>query len=383
MPSAELIAIGTELLLGEIQDTNSRYLARQLRDLGVDLFRTTTIGDNAGRIATTVNEALSRVDIVITTGGLGPTVDDPTRDAIALAFNTTSEFHPEIWRNIEDRFLHRGVTPTENNKRQACLPLGAIVIPNPVGTAPAFSIQRGEKTVFCLPGVPKEMEYIYLESVLPQIKEQYNLHSLIKVEVVHLAGIGESVVDQSIAELESLPNPTVGLVAYPGLVDIRITAKANNSHTADKMIEKIQKQIVALFPENVFGFDDQTLAVTLVQLSEANKVSITVHENGLSGKWPADLELSKRISLISSNAEVDLNCIKDESTDFSILCFYCNYSEQPGESCLDYAIQYGSTQHHDSLIYNGPQAQASVWATNRAMDIIRRMLNKHLIEKGI
>ena len=378
MPSAELIAIGTELLLGEIQDTNSRFIARQLRDLGVDLFRTTTIGDNAARIAAAVNEALTRVDIVITTGGLGPTVDDPTRDAIALAFNTTTEFHPKIWKVIEERFLRRGVTPTENNKRQAHLPVGAIMISNPVGTAPAFSIKRGVKTVFCLPGVPKEMEHIILESVLPQIKEQYHLHSLIKVRVVHLAGIGESVVDQPIAELEKMTNPTVGLVAYPGLVDIRITVKANDIPSADVMIEKIQKQVIALFPDDFYGFDDQSLAASLEFLSEANNISISIRENGLDDKWPFELKNSTRISLAPSDTKIDLNCIKDELSDNSNLCFSCNYSEQPSESCLEYVIQLGSAQHRESLIYNGPQAQASVWATNRAMDIIRRMINKHL-----
>ncbi len=141
MPSAEIIAIGTELLLGETTDTNTRFIAHALRSLGVDLYRTHTIGDNAGRIAQSVREALDRTDIVITTGGLGPTVDDPTRQAIAQALGLELEFHPELWEQIVARIARYGRTATENQKRQAYIPAGAIVIENPVGTAPAFIVE--------------------------------------------------------------------------------------------------------------------------------------------------------------------------------------------------------------------------------------------------
>ena len=378
MPSAELIAIGTELLLGEIQDTNSRFLARHLRDLGVDLFRTTNIGDNAARIAAAVNEALSRVDIVITTGGLGPTVDDPTRDAIAQAFNTPAVFHPDIWKVIEDRFLRRGVTPTENNKRQAFLPVGAKVIPNPVGTAPAFSISREGRTVFCLPGVPKEMEYLFLESVLPQIESEYHLHSVIKVRVVRLAGIGESVIDQPIAELERMSNPTVGLLAHPGLVDIRITAKSVDDSSADTMITTVENQLLSLFPTDFYGFDDQTLASNIVSIIESRQLKITIFESGLSDKWPVELSSSPLISVKSSESPINLVDIPKNNSGLSILQFFCDYSENSGEGCLEYVVQFRSFQHHASMLYNGPQAQSPTWAINRALDCIRRTLNEHL-----
>jgi len=198
MPSAELITIGTELLLGEIQDTNTRHLAKIIKDINIDLFRITMIGDNAVRIADLVKEALNRSDIIITTGGLGPTVDDPTRDAMALAFDTKTEFHPELWQEIEQRFLRRGMIPTENNRRQAFLPIGAEVIHNPVGTAPAFYMQKGNKIIICLPGVPKEMETLTEIAVLPLLKQLYQLQGIIKPRVIHLAGIGESVVDAAI-----------------------------------------------------------------------------------------------------------------------------------------------------------------------------------------
>ena len=141
MPTAEIITIGTELLLGETADTNTRFIAQTLRGLGLDLFRTQTVGDNTGRIAEAVETALQRADIVITTGGLGPTVDDPTRQAIADATGTTLEFHPELWEQIVARIARYGRTPTENQKRQAFIPKGAIIIENPVGTAPAFIVE--------------------------------------------------------------------------------------------------------------------------------------------------------------------------------------------------------------------------------------------------
>ena len=141
MPTAEIITIGTELLLGETVDTNTRHIAQALRGLGVDLYRTQTVGDNAGRIAEAVGAALQRADIVITTGGLGPTVDDPTRQAIADAAGVTLEFHPELWEQIVARIARYGRTPTENQKRQAYIPQGGMVIENPVGTAPAFIVE--------------------------------------------------------------------------------------------------------------------------------------------------------------------------------------------------------------------------------------------------
>ena len=147
MASAELIAIGTELLLGEIQDTNTRFLTRQLRQIGVDVFRTSIVGDNPLRIADVITESLSRADIVITTGGLGPTIDDPTRVAAALAFKVEIEFHPDLWKVISHRFQSRGLSPTENNKKQAFLPQGAVAIPNPVGTAPAFYLKKTTKSL--------------------------------------------------------------------------------------------------------------------------------------------------------------------------------------------------------------------------------------------
>ena len=192
MPSAEIITIGTEILLGEIVDTNARFLARCLRDIGVDLYRKTSVGDNAKRIAQAVQQALERCDFVITTGGLGPTVDDPTREAIALAMGVSTEFRPELWQQIEERFTRYGRQPTENNKRQAYVPETSIAVENPVGTAPAFIVETGNQAIISLPGVPREMEYLMKNAILPYLRQHYTLKGIIKARVLHTAGAGES-----------------------------------------------------------------------------------------------------------------------------------------------------------------------------------------------
>ncbi len=238
MPSAEIITIGTELLLGEIVDTNSAYLARKLRDIGVDVFRTSTVGDNPARISEILRETIARTPIVITTGGLGPTVDDPTREAVAQAMDMPIEFRPELWEQIVNRLEKFGRTPTENQKRQAYIPKGALSIQNPVGTAPAFIIEQNQTTIISLPGVPREMEYLTENTVLPYLRGRYQLTGTIKTRVLHVAGLGESQIDEWIGDLELLGNPTVGLSAHPGLVDIRITAKAELNRTGGSITQR-------------------------------------------------------------------------------------------------------------------------------------------------
>ena len=259
MPAAEIITIGTELLLGETVDTNTRYIARALRDEGVDLFRTSTIGDNPDRIAEIIREGVQRAEIIITTGGLGPTVDDPTREAVAQALGVETEFRPELWDQILERFKRYGRTPTDNNKRQAFIPRGALPVENPVGTAPAFICETGEHAIISLPGVPREMEYLMQNMVLPYLRERYNLTGVIKARVLHTSGAGESQIDERIGDLEQLNNPTVGLAAHAGQVDIRITAKAETEAEADALISKVEEQIRQRLRAWIYGADDDSL----------------------------------------------------------------------------------------------------------------------------
>ena len=179
MPTAEIITIGTEILLGEIVDTNTRYLAHKLREQGIDLYRQTTVGDNVSRISQAIQDSMSSADIIITTGGLGPTVDDPTRQAVALAVGVETEFRGELWQQIQARYRRFGRIPTENNKRQAYVPQGAIPIENPVGTAPAFIVESKDSAIIALPGVPREMEYLVEHTIIPYLISRLDLRSVI------------------------------------------------------------------------------------------------------------------------------------------------------------------------------------------------------------
>ncbi len=296
MPSAEIITIGTEILLGEIVDTNSAYLARNLRDLNVDVFRTSTVGDNTRRIAEAIRETLARTDIIITTGGLGPTVDDPTREAIALAFGVETVFLPELWDQIVERMSRFGRVPTENQKRQAYIPKGALPVRNAVGTAPAFIVEQGNKCVISLPGVPREMEYLAENEVFPYLRRRYRLSGTIKARVLHTAGMGESVIDEKIGDLETLTNPTVGLAAHYGVVDIRITAKAESETRADKLIADVEKTLRQRLGQVIYGADNESLeSVTLAAL-QAKNITLTVVEVNTGG------ELSRRLAATASPA---------------------------------------------------------------------------------
>ena len=243
MPSAEIITIGTELLLGEIVNTNTQVIALALRKVGVDVYRTASIGDNPDRIAQILLESISRADIIIATGGLGPTVDDPTRQAIAQAFEQELIFYPELWDEIVRRFSKYGIKPPENNKQQAYLPENAESLPNPRGTAPGIFLELNESLIFALPGVPVEMEGMMNEQVIPRITTRYSLTGVILTRNIKVEGIGESQIDALIRDLEQLSNPTVGLAAAKGYVLIRITAKAENEDLADALLQELEEEI--------------------------------------------------------------------------------------------------------------------------------------------
>ena len=294
MPSAEIITIGTEILLGEIVDTNTRYIAHLLRGLGVDLYRTSTIGDNVERIAEAIRNSMKHADIVITTGGLGPTVDDPTREAVARAFGVETEFRQELWEQVSAIIARYGRQPGENQKRQAYMPSGAIAIKNDVGTAPAFIVEQGNNAVISLPGVPKEMEHLLHEAVIPYLQKHYNLDQVIKVRLLHTAGAGEGNIDEKIGDFETLANPTVGLAAHSGVVDIRIAAKAKTETEADRMIAEVESQMRERLGTLIFGVDEDTLEGVALRAVSERTWNLVAVESGLGEA------LRRRLSGVSS-----------------------------------------------------------------------------------
>ncbi len=288
-PNAEIIAIGTELLLGEITDTNSVFLARQLRDIGVNVFFMTTVGDNLGRIKDAISDALDRAEIVITTGGLGPTVDDMTRQAVADAVGRPLEFHQSLYDTIAERFRGFGSKMTENNRQQAYLPAGAILVENPVGTAPSFIVESQRGVVISVPGVPREMKFLITEAVVPYLLKRYEL-GIILARILRTAGIGESSLDDQIgADILSATNPSVGLAAHHGSVDIRVTAKADSKAKAMTLLDDMQGRLETRIGEHIFGVDADRLEDVVWRHIQRRQLRVHVTEAGLpgviSGSW--------------------------------------------------------------------------------------------------
>lgn len=280
-PTAEVIAIGTEILLGEITDTNSVFIARALRDIGVNLYYMVSVGDNETRIANSIIQALSRADIIITCGGLGPTVDDMTRAGVARATGRDLVFHQTLLDQIAERFATFRVRMTENNRRQAYLPDGAIIIENPVGTAPSFIVEEGDKCIISLPGVPREMKFLMTHNVIPYLQKRYQL-GVIQSRVLRTAGIGESSLDDLIgAELLSQSNPTVGLAAHQGCVDVRITAKASTSDIAQNMLNAMEATLRERIGQYIFGVDEERLENVLINLLQKHQATIAIVEAGI------------------------------------------------------------------------------------------------------
>ncbi len=280
---AEIVSIGTELLLGEIVDTNAAYIARKLTTIGLNLYFKATVGDNEERIAGVLQEALCRSGIIIATGGLGPTVDDVTREAVARATGRPLEVRPELVSQIESFFQRRGTQMTENNLRQARLPQGAIAIENPVGTAPAFIVEDSRGIVIVLPGVPAEMRYLMEHAVLPYLREKLGLRGIIRVRNLHTCSIGESQVDDLIGDLELLTNPTVGLAAHPGQTDVRITAKAETEEEAARLIAAVEAEVRKRLGDAIYGADAESLEGAVMSLLHSRGRSLAVVETITSG----------------------------------------------------------------------------------------------------
>ncbi|MGB7540218.1 MAG: molybdopterin-binding protein [Anaerolineales bacterium] len=280
---AEIVVIGDELILGTINDTNTQFIARALREGGFRLRRVTTVGDDPGRIVKALNDAAAESDAVIAAGGLGPTVDDPTRDAAAKAAGVELEFHPDLWEAIEARFRQLGRALPENNRKQAYLPRGAAALPNPSGTAPGFSLDLGRSVLFAVPGVPSEMEEMITGLVLPALHQRFGRGQAVHTRTIHVVGLGESMVDERIGRWESEENPTVGLMAHAGLTDIRIVARAADEAGARKLTAAAEADIRSKLAEYIVGADEETLAGAVLRLLPKDGSLVSV-ESGTGGE---------------------------------------------------------------------------------------------------
>jgi len=280
----EIVMIGTELLLGQIVDTNAAFMARTLAENGLSLYQKTTVGDNAERICRVLDAALDRSDVVLTSGGLGPTEDDLTRECVAQLLDRPLEFRQELYDDLVARFAHLSIRLTDNNKKQAYAPRGATALENPNGTAPGLLVEDERGTVVCMPGVPRELEAMLADTVIPHLRRAFELPGVIHSRVLKVCGLGESRVDAAIGGLvRSQQNPTVGLLASPDAVRIRITARAGDVAEAEALIDKVDAQVRERLPGLVMGVGDTTLEQVVDGLLRERGWRLAVAETATGG----------------------------------------------------------------------------------------------------
>lgn len=301
--TAEILCVGTELLLGDIVNTNAAYLSQQLAELGIHVYRHTAVGDNPERLLRALDAAFSEADMVITSGGLGPTYDDLTKETVAAYFGKKMEMHQESLRTIKEYFQRTGRAMTKNNEKQAMMPEGAVVFPNRYGTAPALAIEggvNGEKTAIMLPGPPGELTKIFPEEVRPYLESRHGV--VLVSKNIHIFGMGESAVEEKLKELMTeSKNPTVAPYCKEGEVRLRVTAEAECKERAaemcDLMIEKIRDTEVGEF---IYGVDVGSLEGAVVKFLRERGLTLSVAESCTGGL------IAKRITDISGCSDVFL-----------------------------------------------------------------------------
>ncbi len=295
--TCEIISVGTELLLGQVVDTNAVFLSRELAAIGVQVFWRVTVGDNRERLTDALRVALARADVVVTIGGLGPTEDDLTREAIADALNEPLEYDPALGEHLKELFAMRGREVSPSQLRQAYRPPSAEPIPNPHGTAPGLKIERDGKLLFALPGPPNEFEPMAREHVIPVLATRSG-GAVIRSRVLRLCGIGEADAEAHVKDLIRNPNPTLAPLAHLGEVHLRITARARSPEEADKMIAQMEHAVRERLGDYIYGADDTTLEHAIVTLLRQHGQSLATAESCTGGL------LSHRITEVPGSSDV-------------------------------------------------------------------------------
>ncbi len=280
---AEIVSIGTELLLGEIMDTNAAYLAGELPTIGVDLYFIHQVGDNIERLVETFRRALERSDAVLTTGGLGPTEDDATREAVARYFGEEMRVAPQLESELRAFFSRRGgMAMPENNLKQASLIPSATALPNPVGTAPGWWAEKNGKLIISMPGPPREMMKMWPEQVKPRLRERAGGGMLVR-RLLKITGISEGQVDLTIGELLRGTNPTVGVYAKSDGIHVRLGAKAWSEAEGLAIIAPAEKVLRERFSANLWGTGEETLQGVVGKLLTERRLTLATMESCTGG----------------------------------------------------------------------------------------------------
>ena len=327
---AEIIAVGTELLMGEILNSNSRDIARELYNLGIDVYHQSVVGDNLNRVSKELETAFERADLVITTGGLGPTRDDLTKEAAAHFLKRDMILDEESIKHLEDFFGSRGLPLNEGNKRQAYFPEGAKIIPNENGTAPACIIEFDEKVLAVLPGPPREVIPLMEKYIIPYLEKRTG--KVFISDIINISGIGEGHMEEKIMDIiEAQENPTVAPYAKEHGLTLRVTASASTEQEARLLLEPVVKKICDRLGMDVYAIGDTTLEAVVASLLIEQNLSISVAESCSGGllagrliNYPGISKVFKEGFITYSN-ESKINTL---GVDYKILSKYGAVSEE-------------------------------------------------------
>lgn len=292
----EILSVGTELLLGDVTDTNATFLSRALRELGICVYYRQTCGDNPDRIRKQFSLALSRSDLVIVTGGLGPTRDDISRDVAAELLEMPLEFNADVEKQICGYFQRRGITMKENNLRQAMVPHGAEVLRNEWGTAPGLWLHKEGKGMILLPGVPSEMKAIFTHRVKPRLAEESGVRFANRI--LHFYGVSESAVDEKLGDLMAKSNPTVAPYAGKGEVEVHVTAFADTEAEAEQACQSAEEHILSLLGRYYYGSGDTSPEREVVELFSQKHLTLATAESCTGGL------VSQRLTSVSGASRV-------------------------------------------------------------------------------
>ncbi|MBQ9970222.1 MAG: competence/damage-inducible protein A [Oscillospiraceae bacterium] len=323
--SAEILCIGTELLMGNTVNTNATYIAKGLAQNGINVYHQAVVGDNPQRLKESLDLAFSRSDIVITTGGLGPTYDDLSKETIAAWFGKELVLHEESLRHIEDFFQRLGREMTDNNRKQAMMPQDCTVFPNPNGTAPGCAIEKDGKVAFMLPGPPREMRPMFDNYVIPYLQKDSD--TILVSKMIHLFGIGESMLEHKLHDImvES-SNPTLAPYAKEGEVQLRVTARVHRDEDAEAILQPMMNKVSEIAGEFIYGIDIGDLQTAAVTRLKEKGLHVATAESCTGGY------VSKRLVDVDGVSEV-------------FDCGVCSYSNDIKEKVLGVS--------HDTLVAYG------------------------------
>jgi len=304
---AEILSCGTELLLGHITDTNATFLAQSLAALGIDLYFVSQVGDNLGRIVETLQRAWQRSDLIIMTGGLGPTEDDLAREAISTLLGETMQVDPQLEVELRAMFAKFGSPMPESNIKQATLIPSARALPNPLGTAPGWWVEKDKHIIIAMPGVPREMYRMWEYEAIPRLTPYTG--GVIFTRILRVAGLGESAVEQQLGSLIHNTNPTVATYAKTDGIDVRITAKAATREEAEALVRAMEVQARQLLGHHVFGVDRDTLQSVVGRMLKERGLTLAVMESLTGGL------LASTITDVAGSSEYFIGGIVSYSTE--------------------------------------------------------------------